>query len=525
MLAALRHFCKTTDEMRGNSLRSLLCLIAASALVCAGVQAQQNMQQSAAQETATVIHVDASAKGHAFPHFWEQMFGSGRAVLSLREDYRDDLRAVKAITGFGYIRFHGIFDHGVGLYSEDKNGNPVYNFSYVDQIYDGLLANGVRPYVELSFMPPKLAAREVHQAFWYHPVVAPPKSWALWDDLITKFAQHLLARYGIDEVSKWYFEVWNEPNLDFWAGDPKQATYYELYDHTARDLKRVSARIRVGGPSTAQAAWVTSFIQHDVKDNVPVDFISTHVYGDDTAQNVLKINENVARRDMVCRAVKKVHDEVEASPRPQLPIIFSEYNASYMNLPDVTDTIFMGPWMANTIRECDGLVSMMSYWTFSDVFEEQGVIKKPFYGGFGLVAEGGVPKPAFNAYKLLHMLGTQRIPAESDSVLATRSAKKTLEIAVWNYSAPEAAGIVKEFTLQIDGWHGGRKVVIYRLDAKHGNVLAAYDAMGQPASPTQQQYTQLKDAAKLGPPEKEKLKKNQITITLPPKALDLIEVH
>ena len=474
---------------------------------------------------AQVVTIDVNAAGRAFPHFWEEMFGSGRATLSLRDAYRQDLRAVKAITGFEYVRFHGILDDDVDLYDEDKNGNAVYNFSYVDQIYDGLLANDVRPYVELSFMPPKLASREVHQAFWYHPVVAPPKDWARWDDLITKFAQHLVERYGIDEVSQWYFEVWNEPNIDFWAGEPKQSTYYELYDHTARDLKRVSARIRVGGPSTAQAAWVSSFIAHDVQENVPMDFVSTHVYGNDTAQNVFHTNENIPRADMVCRAAKKVHDEVLASARPQLPVIFSEYNASYANEPDVTDSIFMGPWLANTIRECDGLTSMMSYWTFSDVFEEQGVIKKPFYGGFGLVAEGGVPKPAFNAFVLLHMLGNERLPVDSDSVLATRNADRRLEIAVWNYSAPETEGSAKQITLQFTGLRGGHKALIYQLDDEHGNALRANEAMGRPASPTTQQYELMRNAAKLGPPEKQQIEKDKITLTLPPKALDLVEVR
>lgn len=504
-----------------------VCFLAVLTLACAPARAGEGNTQNPAAPPTTIIHIDARATGTPFPHFWEKMFGSGRAILSLRESYRRDLRSVKAATEFRYVRFHDILDRAVGVFTEDKNGNPVYNFSYVDQIYDGLLANGIRPFVELSFMPPKLASKPILQAFWYHPIVAPPKSWTLWDDLITKFAQHLVARYGINEVSKWYFEVWNEPNLDFWAGVPKQETYYELYDHTARDLKRVSPRIRVGGPATAQAAWVASFIRHDVKDDVPVDFISTHVYGDDTAQNVFHTDENISRRDMVCRAAKKVHDEVAASAKPQLPIIFSEYNATYMNLPYVTDTIFMGPWLANTIRECDGLTKMMSYWTFSDVFDEQGVIKRPFYGGFGIMAEGGVPKPAFNAFKLLHKLGHVRIPADSDSALATRAGKKEkrLEIAVWNYSAPRAAGETKTYILQIDGWRGGHKVLIYRLDAKHGNVLPAYEAMGSPKSPTQQQYEELKNAARLGPPENGKLQKNQIILTLPPKALDLVEVR
>src|SRR5262249_16233723 len=154
------------------------------------------------------------------------MFGSGRAILSLRDSYRQDLRAVKEITGFKYVRFHAIFHDELGVYDEDSQGSPVYNFSYVDQIYDGLLSNGVKPFVELSFMPRKLAARDAPHAFWYKPNVSPPKAWDKWDGLVTAFARHLIERYGIDEVATWYFEVWNEANIDFWGGDPKQQTYW-----------------------------------------------------------------------------------------------------------------------------------------------------------------------------------------------------------------------------------------------------------------------------------------------------------
>ena len=203
-----------------------------------------------AQAPTETITIDAAAPSHPFPHYWEQMFGSGRAVLSLRDAYRRDLRTVRQITGFQYVRFHAILDDEVGVYDEDKQGKPIYNFSYVDQIYDGLLANSVKPFVELSFMPSKLAARQDLQSFWYHPNVAPPKDYAKWDDLITQFTKHLVDRYGIDEVANWYFEVWNEPNLDFWTGTPKQESYFELYDHTARDIKAVSPRLRVGGPAT-----------------------------------------------------------------------------------------------------------------------------------------------------------------------------------------------------------------------------------------------------------------------------------
>src|SRR5450631_4210612 len=182
------------------------------------------------------VIVDASAAHHAFPHYWEQMFGSGRAILTLRDSYRRDLRSVKKATDFKFVRFHAIFHDEVGLYDEDKHGDALYNFSYVDQIYDGLLQNGVRPFVELSFMPKKLAAQQIVHPFWYQPIVSPPKDWTKWEDLISHFAQHLVDRYGIDEVSQWYFEVWNEPNIDFWAGKPQQPTYFELYDHSVTSV-------------------------------------------------------------------------------------------------------------------------------------------------------------------------------------------------------------------------------------------------------------------------------------------------
>ena len=223
-------------------------------------------------QTSVPIDIDARATSTPFPHFWEKAFGSGRAILALRESYRNDVRELKKVADFQYVRFHAIFHDEVGVYDEDEKGNSIYNFSYVDQIYDGLLANGVRPFVEISFMPKKLALRQDVHPFWYKQVVSPPKDYAKWDALIRAFGEHLIERYGIDEVSQWYFEVWNEPNIDFWSGEPKQATYFELYDHTVKTLKAVNPKLRVGGPSTAAADWVTPFLDHVTKENIPDRF-------------------------------------------------------------------------------------------------------------------------------------------------------------------------------------------------------------------------------------------------------------
>jgi xylan 1,4-beta-xylosidase len=476
-----------------------------------------------AQQVPEQIVIDASAASHPFPHFWEQMFGSGRAIVSLRDDYRSDLRLVRQITRFRYIRFHAILDDEVGIYDEDALGNSLYNFSYIDQIYDGLLANGVRPYVEISFMPNKLAASDTHQAFWYHPNVAPPKDWTRWDALIAAFAQHLVNRYGIDEVAQWYFEVWNEPNLDFWAGKPRQETYWQLYDHTALALKKISPRLRVGGPATAQAAWVGAMIRHCNQNHIPLDFVSSHVYANDTAEDVFHTQENIPRDQMVCRAIGKVHDEIKNSAMARVPLIWSEFNASYKNETDVTDSIFMGPWLADTIRQCDGLVDSMSYWTFSDVFEEQGVVKTPFYGGYGLIAERGIPKPTFNAFKILHELGNERLTVDSNSALLTRRPDGALVLAVWNYAPPERAGSSKEVTLQLKGLNASHALIL-RVDAAHGDFHSVYEKMGSPRDPTPAQIEQLRHAADLPPPEDQEIKNGQLTITLAAHGLDVIEL-
>ncbi len=497
-----------------------------------------------------VLHVDAQAATTPFPHFWEKTFGSGRAILSLRDSYRTDLRTVKQATGFESIRFHGILMDEVGVYDPDRvTKNPglaaeaahdssAYNFFYVDQIYDGLLENGVKPFVELSFMPRKMAAdpNQLHP-FWYHPDVSPPKDYKLWDDMIRALAAHLVERYGIGEVSTWKFEVWNEPNLDFWGGRPNKDTYWTLYDHTARALKSVSPRIQVGGPATAQAAWVPDFLSHVKAENVPVDFVSTHVYANDTAKDVFGTSEQIPRDVMVYRAVKKVHDQIVSSAFPRLPLIFSEYNASYSNEPNVTDAPYIGPWLANTIRLCDGLTDSMDYWAFSDVFEEQGVERTPFYGGFGLVGGDHIPKASLNVFRALHQLGGRRIQLDSDSALATALPNGGLAIALWNYAPPTGtgadytkptgpAGPARTFELQLEhlGPHAHAKLL--RIDDTHGNSVSAFDAMGRPSgSLTPDQVAKLQKAGEMAPAEPIKFQAGHTTITVPAHGLAVLIVQ
>ena len=482
------------------------------------------------------LDIDATLPSAPLPHFWEQMFGSGRAILSLRDSYRQDLRSVKVVTSLRYVRFHAIFHDEVGVVQRDGHGRLKYNFSYVDQIFDGLLEEGVRPFVEISFMPIALtsSAKSVVE-FWYRPNRAPPRDYSEWDDLITHFTTHLVQRYGVREVSQWYFEVWNEPNIDFWGGKPKQRTYFELYAHTSRAIKSVSNELMVGGPATAQAAWVSDFIGFVQRTGLPLDFVSSHVYGNDTGEHVFGTHEYVPRDRMVCRAVKKIHEEIQQSRLPHLPFILSEFNASYANEPNVTDSVFMGPWLASTIRQCAGMVDLMSYWTFSDVFEEQGVVRSPFYGGYGLIAERGIPKPAFNAFLLLHKLGDRQIPVDSNSALATTRANGTIVIALWNYADSEVStgnGVdsinqqssTRHFILKVAGTASDAAITIWRLDADHGNALKAFRVMGEPTFPTIEQIRSLKESAQLSEPEKDVLTSGTTEINVPGQGLAVIEI-
>jgi len=471
------------------------------------------------------IAIDLNARTSPFPHFWEQSFGSGRAILSLRESYRNDLREVKKITDFRYVRFHAIFHDELGVYDEDENGNPDFNFTYIGQVYDGLLQNGVRPFVEISFMPKKLASRQDLHPFWYKQNVAPPKDYAKWDLLIRNFAQFLIDRYGIDEVSQWYFEVWNEPNIDFWSGDPKQATYFELYDHTARALKSVNPRLRVGGPSTSSAHWVDDFLAHVAKEKVPIDFASTHGYSDDTVEDLFGTHDVIPIEQRACKAVEKVHKQVLASPFPHLPLFWTEWNVAGWGSLNARDTSYSATATAQTIHDCDGMVDIISFWTFSDVFEEGGPVHEPLPAIFGLLAPGGIKKPSYYAFSLFHKLGATRLAAPAENVLVTRRENGAAVIAVWNLSPPDHPGKARTFELDFSGLHSSPVALLSRVDSTHSNTLTAYKRLGSPRYPTLDQIRQLNSETALQPPERVRIASGHLTLSVPVNGLALLELQ
>jgi xylan 1,4-beta-xylosidase len=285
--------------------------------------------------------------------------------------------------------------------------------------------------------------------------------------------------------------------------------------------------LRVGGPATAQAAWVDRFIQYCAENKVPVDFVSTHIYPNDPAVNVFGKEEKIPQSEEVALAVRKVYAQVKASANPELPIIFSEYNAG-LGL-DLLDTPYVGAWLANNIRQCSGgLVTEMSYWTFTDAFfEEGGVFKSPFQDGFGLIATGSIPKAAYYAFKALSHLGDQQLSLNNSSALATRnSVENSVVAAVWNYVAPAETGSDRTFQIQLKGAPHTKYARVFLVDDDHGSPLKEWEAMGSPASPTADQQAKLRrHAAETFAAGVHVIGKDptNFTLTLKPSALAVIE--
>lgn len=484
------------------------------------------------------VVIDAAAPTTPLAHFWEESFGSGRAALTMREDWRDDLRAVRATTGIRYVRFHGVLDDDMGVYTEDEHGNAVYNFAYVDHVYDGLLRNGVKPLVEISFMPKRLAFNpDFLHPFWYKPNVSPPKSWEKWDALMGAFARHLVERYGADEVASWYFEVWNEPNIDFWAGVPRLESYEELYDHTARALKGANARLRVGGPATSAAAWIPEFLEHTRAEGVPVDFVSTHGYSDEEFAGLFAERKNGLRalpyNDRTAVVMRKTREQMAAAGAAKLPLLWTEWNPTGQD--GGFDSRYMAVGVADMIRQCDGLADLVSFWTFSDVFEEGGPIPHPFENTFGMRAEGGINKPSFYGFGMLHKLGDRRLANASADVVVTKAADGAVVVAAWNLVNPggttgsgdgasRAEGEMKVMRIEFRHVAADARVTVEVLDREHGDVLPIYKAMGSPGSPTLAQVEEMNRRSALGAPEERRLRGGVLELRLEPNALALVRV-
>ena len=385
-----------------------------------------------------VINADFTSVKGKHDKFYQEVVGAGRAKEGLRADWMRDLALVHRECGFKYIRFHGLLQDEMGVYDEDRDGNPVYNFQYIDALYDSILDLGMKPFVEFGFMPGKLRSND-KTIFWWNGNISPPNDYKKWENLIHALVMHWTKRYGEDEVKTWYFEVWNEPNLKdlFFTG--LQEDYFKLYRHTARAVKQVSSEYRIGGPATAGRAWVLETIDFADKTGVPLDFVSTHDYG----VKGIGLDENgvqklflVTDEDAIIGGVREVDKQIKSSKMPNLPLHYTEWSSSYSPRDPVHDAYTSAPYILSKLKGSEGYIDSMSYWTFTDNFEESGTVPSPFHGGFGMINFQGLRKPSFYAYQFLNRLGVEELNSNDTASWTTRN-KNGVQILLWDYSPTE----------------------------------------------------------------------------------------
>ncbi|CAN5475181.1 cellulase family glycosylhydrolase [soil metagenome] len=446
------------------------------------------------------IAIDAQAPKTPRDRFYDLSVGSDYPGTLLRDDSLAQLKTAKAELGFRYIRFHAIFHDVLGTYRV-VDGKPVYDWTKIDELYDQLLKIGIKPFVELGFTPDAMKSSEQTIFYWKGNSSHPdPKAWA---GLVDAFARHVEQRYGQAEVRSWYFEVWNEPNLaGFWEGADQKA-YFELYDLTARTLKAVDPRLKIGGPSTAGAAWTPEFIAHTQVSGAPVDFITTHTYGvdggflDEKGEGDTKLSPSP---DAIVGDVRRVRQEIEMSSRPGLPLYFTEWSTSYTPRDPVHDSYVSAPYILSKLKASDGLLQGMSYWTYSDLFEEPGPPTAPFQGGFGLMNPQGIRKPAWFAYKYLNQLGDKAIKV-ADAESYVTGDHGGVQALVWAFRQPvqdksnrpyytkvQPTHDVEPVSLDLKGLKPGRyDVQIFRTGFQANDAYTAYLELGSPKTLTDPQ--------------------------------------
>jgi xylan 1,4-beta-xylosidase len=425
-----------------------------------------------------IFTCDLAGPAQNLPHFWEHTVGSGHATLALRADWQAQMRRAHDELGFRHVRFHGILCDDVGTLIAEGD-TLFYSFFNADQIFDFLLSIGMKPFVELSFMPSYLASGG-QTVFHYGANVSPPKDYARWATLIRKLVAHWAERYGLAEIRKWFFEVWNEPNLDAF-GSGKQDEYFKLYRYTAEAIKSVDGALKVGGPATAANAWVGDFIAFCAQNRLPADFISTHHYptdsfgnpGDDTEAQLSQSRRSVLRDET--REVRR-----QAGERP---VYYTEWCTSSNPRDPMHDEPYAAAFIVKTILEANGLVQGYSYWVFSDIFEENYFPSVPFHGGFGLLNIHGIAKPAYRAFELLHALGAEILPVEGAhptvDVWAARSVHEATCLLT-NFALPRHPIATETVRINLANAQAPERATIRRIDAEHANAKRRWLEMGSP---------------------------------------------
>ncbi|HET9527080.1 MAG TPA: glycosyl hydrolase [Pyrinomonadaceae bacterium] len=459
------------------------------------------------------------------PHFWEHTVGSDHAPMALRADWQSQLTRAHRELGFQHVRFHGLLSDDFRLVVRDTN-KLLHSFFNCDQVFDFLLSIGMKPFVELSFMPSALASGR-RTVFGYEANVTPPRDYKQWSRLIDALVSHCVERYGNKEVAEWLFEVWNEPNLSqFWAGT--QRDYFKLYRYTAEAIKNIDASFRVGGPATARSEWIEDFVKFCDRNEVPADFITTHYYPNDGFEDVKETEEQLFRSQ---RGIMRQVAEDTKRYAAGRPVYYTEWNASSDSRNPLHDEPYAAAFAASTVMEANGLVEGYSFWTFTDIFEENYLPSVPFHGGFGLLNLHGIPKPVYRAFELLHDLGTQQslVDGLHETVDCSLIRKdSTATILLTNHTTPGHSIETEQIEIRLDNAREPIGAYTRRIDDEHANPKRLWLEMGQPEYLGRREVDQLEQASQLVT-EKQPFNYRDgalvLKISLPPHAIAAITIE
>lgn len=487
-----------------------------------------------------MIRKDMQSK--QFNKHWQFCVGSGHALLALRTDYTRQLRYIHDELGIRYVRFHGIFNDDMYTMTHLGMQMPIpgaeeyreQSFHACGIAYDNVLAAGMKPFVELSFMPEMLASGDGECMFFYGGNVTPPADYNAWKQYIQDFIRYLQHRYGKDEVRTWYFEVWNEPDLNpvFFTGN--RETYFKLYEATARAVKEVDDKLQVGGPATSGSKWIKEFVGYCGQHDVPVDFISTHQYAGDPLAGVegegaldeeaapSQIPENMSVKELkqamgqmmaeTLYAEKEktflagwralMPDKSETDDIPDdvfrknaalvqkqaegLPVYYTEWNENAIFSAYTNDTRKVAAYDVRAALEIEDFVCGSSVWCFSDIFDEMHQFPQEFHGGFGMLTLNGIPKPVFYGMKMLAQVGNERIDLGKEATsgeigIAAFRAEDGIQILMFrqkmkNLDLPKQGACV-----QVELDREPKKVTLQRIDEDHCNPLKIWEEQGCPA--------------------------------------------
>ncbi len=479
------------------------------------------------------LDIRRSAPTTLTDYSWQEGMGNCHAYLLHRTDVMEHIRMAHDELGIKRIRCHGVLDDDMLTYQRmsdcrmfasvpGKNRIEEINFRQVGHVYDNLLSAGVRPFVELSFMPSALASGK-KLGLRYDPNITMPRSLTAWADYIEKFIRFLIGRYGKEEVEQWYFEVWNEPDLScFFAGTQKD--YFCLYESTARAIKRVDGRIRVGGPSTSACKWLPEFLDYCKNNDVPCDFVSTHHYPGDAFGNFINLSnikrmfsasQRAAREhrklseamtdmfflpDDAKRWDKGVLAEMDRKARAECgdkPLLITEWNSMAVFGSPVHDEKYSAAFAVKTCLDLDSTLSAYMFWCCSDLFEEQFMLPRPFVGSFGIVSNDGIPKPNFWGFKMLSELYPRRLalPETPEMDCGAFTDGTNVQILLTPQSGDYYEAREHIVSLSLDFAAGS--VSVQRIDDDHCNPKKLWKQMGSPDNLTSAEVESIRARSRL----------------------------